>query len=547
MQKFFKIKPVSPSAFNLIVAIWLACGLNTTFFKKILEYSGLHGLEAIWWLFSIITVLLGYYFLVLQLLGWHYTKKIIAILLIVIGGCSAYFVNSMGVVITPEQIQNMIQTDQKEAFNLISTDFLIWLFGFVVLPIFTVIIMPVKKENFVKNLLKKLITSVITLVIAGILVYASFIDFSSVFRSHREIRGMVSPHNSLTAAWSYYKKLSYKPLPLVHYGEDAKRTPQSQQPKLMVLVVGETARAESFSLNGYGRDTNPELSKVPNLINFTQANSCGTATAVSVPCMFSGMPRKDYDSRIAAHREGLLDIAQRAGYKVTWIDNNSGCKGACDRIHQYEIPADIKKTYCDGREYCSDGVLVASLHRYMQSIPKTDNSPQLIVLHQMGSHGPAYYERTEPQYQPFKPICQTNTIQSCEHQTLINTYDNSIVYTDHILTQVIGQLQENQKYQTGFWYLSDHGESTGENGLYLHGAPYAIAPSQQTHIPMMMWFSPKWQNNNSQHQQCLLAQQKQNVGQDNLFPTLLSLLDVKSQVVDSKLDLLSQCGSATSK
>lgn len=542
MQKVFKfiqakIKPISLNVFNLGIAIWIACTFNFSFFKNALIYSDLTGIHAFFWMLSVGIVLICYYFICFQLVAWQWTKKTAAISLLIIGGLSSYFVNSMGVMITPEQIQNMMQTDQKEAFNLISKELIIWVLGCIVFPIILVLLVPVKKASLSRQIITKILIMLGALCLAGGVLFASYIDFSSLFRGHREIRYLISPNNVLSSGWSYYKKLSYKPLPLVHYGMDAQHQPVSGKPKLMVLVVGETARAESFSLNGYAKDTNPELSKIPNLINFTQASSCGTATAVSVPCMFSGMPRVDYDSRLASHREGLLDIAQRAGYKVTWIDNNSGCKGACDRVHQFTIPDDIKKTYCEGREYCTDGVLVASLERYLKDIPQQDSTPQLIVLHQMGSHGPAYYARTLPEYTPFKPTCDTNTIQNCDRTNLINSYDNSIVYTDHILTQVIDSIKDQTKYQTGFWYLSDHGESTGENGLYLHGAPYAFAPSQQTHIPMMMWFSPEWQK----AQQCLSVQKNNHVGQDNLFPTLLSLLDVNTQVIDRKFDLIANC------
>lgn len=535
--KKLKQKPMTLSCFNLLVAIWLACALNMSFFQKAVEYSGLTGIYAIWWLFSIVVVLICYYFIILQLVAWSWTKKIVALCMIIIGGSTAYFINSMGIMITPEQIQNMAQTDHKEVTNIISRDFLINFLLLVVIPSTFIFFISVKKNTLLKQVTTKILSILGALLIAGGLIYVNYVDFSSLFRGHRELRFMLSPQSGFSSSLSYYKKLSYKPLPLVLYGQDATMHVQ-QPPKLMVLVVGETARAQSFSLNGYARNTNPELSKLPDLINFKQASSCGTATAVSVPCMFSGMPRVDYDSQLASHREGLLDIAQRAGYKVTWIDNNSGCKGACDRVGQYKIPQDIQKQYCDGREYCSDGVLVASLQRYMQSIPQADQTPQLIVLHQMGSHGPAYYDRTLPEFTPFKPTCNTTTIQSCDHQSLINSYDNSIVYTDHVLSQVVTQLHNTTKYQTGFWYLSDHGESTGENGLYLHGTPYAFAPSQQTHIPMMMWFSPSW---NKQQIQCLAGQTNKQVGQDNLFPTLLSLLDVKTQVIDSKLNMLSQC------
>ena len=310
----------------------------------------------------------------------------------------------------------------------------------------------------------------------------------------------------------------------------------------MVLVVGETARAESFSLNGYAKNTNPELSKL-DIINFSQVSSCGTATAVSVPCMFSGMPRKDYDEQLASHREGLLDIAQRAGYKVTWMDNNSGCKGACNRVEQYQIPQQLKDKWCAKNGDCYDEILVDSLKTYLATIPETDKTPRLIVLHQMGSHGPAYYQRSKAPFQPFKPSCDSNAIQGCSRTELLNSYDNSIVYTDHVLSSLIQVLKGNSAYQTGFWYLSDHGESTGEHGLYLHGSPYAIAPTQQTHVPMLMWFSPEWTAQNATQITCLAQQKSKQLSQDNLFPSLLSLLDVKTQTIDEQNNMLQYCQS----
>ena len=325
------------------------------------------------------------------------------------------------------------------------------------------------------------------------------------------------------------------------YGEDAvmQKAQATSLPKLMVLVVGETARAENFSLNGYSKNTNPKLSQ-QDILNFSRVSSCGTATAVSVPCMFSGMPRKEYEERLASHREGLLDIAQRAGYQVTWIDNNSGCKGTCDRVNQFKIPEPLQQKWCKDKE-CFDDILIDSFKAYLATIPQDDNRPRLIVLHQMGSHGPAYYKRVPAQFKVFKPTCDTNAIQGCSREALLNSYDNTLLYTDYVLDSLIETLKNTTKYQTALWYLSDHGESTGESGMYLHGAPYAIAPTQQTHIPMLMWFSTVWQHQAKQQVKCLAQQGRQELSQDNLFPTMLSLLDVKSKVIDPNNDMLAAC------
>lgn len=418
-----------------------------------------------------------------------------------------------------------------------------WCLWSVVLPLLLFMRLPIRSEKLSTQVKAKIIHIIGSLGVILLLLFMFYIDYAAIFRENRDLKGMISPQNVISSSLSYYhKKAPKQNLPLVVYGEDAhqiKNVAQVTPPKLMVLVIGETARAESFALNGYTRATNPQLSK-QSIINFTQVSSCGTATAVSVPCMFSGMTKQNYDEELASHREGLLDLAQRAGYKVTWIDNNSGCKGVCDRVENYQIPKDIQAKWCVDGE-CYDEILIDSLNAYLAQLAPNDSTPRLIVLHQMGSHGPAYYKRSKSPHQPFQPTCDSNAIQGCSPQQLLNSYDNSIVYTDHVLNQIIETLKPIQHYQTGFWYLSDHGESTGEHGLYLHGAPYAIAPTQQTHIPMLMWFSPQWKQQAPQQISCLNQQQNQLLSQDNLFPTVLSLLDIQSTVIDKNNDILHRC------
>ncbi|WP_151740105.1 phosphoethanolamine transferase [Acinetobacter nosocomialis] len=545
MLSFFSTlrnKQISLFMFNFIIAIWLGAILNFGFYKKVHLLTPYLGIKATFFLAATVVIVVATYYAALQILNWKWTAKIFAILLVFIGGFSSYFVNTLGVIISPDQIQNIAQTDVAEATDLLSLRFGLWTIFFVILPIFLITQVKLKSERILPLLLKKVLSIALAFAVVGGLLFAYYVDFAAIFREHRDLKGMISPQNTISSVMSYYrKKAPKKNLPLVKYGEDAHQVQQTQKdlPKLMVLVVGETARAESFSLNGYAKNTNPELSK-QNILNFSQVSSCGTATAVSVPCMFSGMPRADYDEQLASHREGLLDIAKRAGYQVTWIDNNSGCKGACDRVEQYQIPEDLKQKWCKDGE-CLDGILIDSLKQYLASIPKDDKRPRLVVLHQMGSHGPAYYKRAPEGYQPFKPTCDTNAIQGCSPAELLNSYDNTIVYTDHVLSQMINTLKEVSNYQTGLWYLSDHGESTGEHGMYLHGSPYSIAPSQQTHIPMIMWFSDGWKQHNLAQVNCLNQQTKQKLSQDNLFPSLLSLLDVQTQVINPQLDMLHSC------
>ncbi|ENX30483.1 MULTISPECIES: phosphoethanolamine transferase [Acinetobacter] len=546
-SSFFSQRPkksISLSGFNMLLAIWLGLILNFAFYQKIHEFTPYANLKAGLLLAATALIIIAFYNLVLQWLNWKWNAKILASVLIILGGFSAYFVNSLGVVITPDQIQNMLQTDAREVRDLWSMRLIIWTLVFVIFPLGIVWMLQIQPTSTGHQLVHKSLSSVVSLGLILGLLFCFYVDYAAIFREHRDLKGMLSPQNSIASTLSYYKKKAPKAnLPLVAFGEDAHLLQQAQMqehPKLMVLVVGETARAESFALNGYARNTNPELSKLA-VINFSQVSSCGTATAVSVPCMFSGMSRETYDEQLASHREGLLDIAQRAGYQVTWIDNNSGCKGACDRVQKYQIPAQLKQKWCDAGGECFDEILVDSLKDYLAHLDKNNPKPQLIVLHQMGSHGPAYFKRSKAPYQPFQPTCNSNAIQGCSTEELKNSYDNSIVYTDHVLAQIIETLKQQTQYQTGFWYLSDHGESTGEHGLYLHGAPYSMAPTQQTHVPMLMWFSDAWKQQNIQQISCLKGQTNQARSQDHLFPSLLSLLDIKTQVTEAKNDMLAQC------
>lgn len=534
---------ISLATFNFIIAVWLGLGLNFAFLSKVQSLTPYQGMKAQLFLVATVFVLIALYNLLLQILDWKWTAKFFAIILVFIGGFSAYFVSSLGVVISPDQIQNIAQTDPAEASDLMSIQLFLWTIGFVILPIFLILWVRIKPQNIGKVLVFKGLNIVGSLAVIAGLLFVFYVDYAAIFRENRDLKGMISPQNTIASTISYFhKKAPKKDLPLVRYGEDATLVEDTTKhlPKVMVLVVGETARAESFALNGYAKETNPELSKQTGLINYSQVSSCGTATAVSLPCMFSGMPRKDYDEHLASHREGLLDIAQRAGYKVTWIDNNSGCKGACDRVEQFIIPQDLEQKWCKDGE-CQDGILVDSLNLYLSKLPQNDTEQHLIVLHQMGSHGPAYYKRAPSEFQKFKPTCDTNAIQGCSATELVNSYDNTIVYTDYILNQIIETLKAQKNYQTGFWYLSDHGESTGESGMYLHGAPYAIAPSQQTHVPMLMWFSDAWKASSPKQVECLAQQKSATLSQDNLFPSLLSLLNVKTQVIDQKNNMLHQC------
>jgi lipid A ethanolaminephosphotransferase len=305
------------------------------------------------------------------------------------------------------------------------------------------------------------------------------------------------------------------------------------------MVVGETARAANWGLDGYARQTTPQLATLP-VINFRDVTSCGTNTEVSLPCMFAPVGRGDYDEGRIRHSESLLHLLQRAGVAVHWRDNQSGCKGVCDGLSNDSVQTVNPPGLCeDGR--CLDEGLLAGLDERLAKARGT----QLLVLHQLGNHGPSYFRRYPAAFDRFKPACASDDLQRCSVPEIVNAYDNALLYTDHLLASLVAKLQAHQdRVDTLMLYVSDHGESLGENNLFLHGLPYAIAPDVQKKVPMVMWMSPGFAQARALDVACLQRRALQPASHDNLFHTLLGLLDVQTSLYRSDADLARGCRPA---
>lgn len=365
-------------------------------------------------------------------------------------------------------------------------------------------------------------------------------DFAPLYRNNRYVRHLINPVNYIKSISSNIKRLSGNNNKQIQaIGLDASLPGQSakgNKKTLAILVVGETARAKNFSLNAYPRETNPLL-KQEKIIYYNNFYSCGTATAISVPCMFSLLSHQTYSDSEAKNMEGLLDVLNHAGVDILWRDNNSGCKGTCDRV-PYENMANLKdKSFCNTKE-CFDEILLNDLQSYIDN--RKNNS--LIVLHQKGSHGPAYYLRIPEQFKKFTPICKNIQVNECSRKSLVNAYDNTILYTDYFLGKVIKLLQQNSdKYNTAMIYVSDHGESLGENNIYLHGLPYMLAPDEQIHIPFILWLSDQFKRNLGINSECLEQKSTNKYSHGNLFHSVLGLMNVTTNIYDPKLDLFFPC------
>ena len=307
----------------------------------------------------------------------------------------------------------------------------------------------------------------------------------------------------------------------------------SDKPLLIVLVVGETVRAANWGLNGYERNTTPEL-KRRGVINFTDVTACGTSTDVSLPCMFSRVGRKDYDRDRILAEESVLSVIDRAGVTVRWVDNQSGCKGACTDA----METAVTRNTADCRNgVCWDKAMLGNINAAL----KTETKRELLVLHSMGNHGPAYWRRTPPAFRPFGEGCLKDDLGECRPEDVVVSYDNAVAYADQFLAAAIDKLSAVKDRDTVLLYVSDHGESLGEKGLWLHGAPYWTHLSEQTKVPMILWM------NDSARRRFNVTRPAGNVDvpvtHDNLADTLFELTGVKTRAAQPQESLLTHLRS----
>jgi lipid A ethanolaminephosphotransferase len=528
----------------VLFALYISLFLNISFYKQafaLLPVDSLHnGLVYATMpivAFCVINILV-------TLASFLWLDRILISLFILVSAAAQYFIMTFGVVIDRSMIANIIDTTPAESFALMSTKMVLTLLLSGLLAVLIAWWIRVKKPlgawKSIALRVASIVISALLIVLVALLFYK---DYASLFRNNKELVKSLNPSNSIVAVNSWYSHNRLAHLPLVRIGEDATQKPimkNGPRHNLTILVLGETSRADNFSLGGYARETNPRL-KQDNVVYFPNTTSCGTATAISVPCMFSNMPREHYDEQLAQHQEGLLDVIQRAGVNVLWNENDGGCKGACDRVpHQDMTHLNLPGQCIDGE--CYDDVLFHGLENYIDNL-KGDG---VIVLHTIGSHGPTYYNRYPKDLRTFSPTCDSNEIQNCSKEQLVNTYDNTIVNVDYIVDKAIKLLQSKQNaFTTSLVYLSDHGESLGENGVYLHGLPWSIAPDTQKHVPMLIWLSDDYQQRYNVNYACLKNHATANhYSQDNLFSTMLGLAGVNTKEYQTSDDILSPCRGA---
>jgi lipid A ethanolaminephosphotransferase len=534
MSIFQRLRPLLRiEALLLVVIAWMIATANFAWWSAV-------GQGRDWWqpanwifLLCCFTALVALHFALLAPLALRWVVRPLLTVLVMVSAAAAWYMRTYAVMLDPTMIQNVLRTDTHEARELLSFSMVGWVLAWSALPVAFIWTVKLRPVAPLRALLVRAGSVLAACVVATLAFFVISRDLTSFMRNERAARYLITPGNFLYGlAVQSAHRVEDVHVARAPVGTDAHfvRAAFEKPPRVLVLVVGETARAANFSLLGYPRETNPELAQA-GVTAFSNVTSCGTSTEVSVPCMFSPYGRAHYDERRIRNSEGLLNVLVRAGYAVKWLDNQSGCKGVCrgEGIGYEKL--------CNGDE-CRDEALT---RRLSEELPQVEGNT-VFVLHMMGNHGPAYFRRYPAQFRRFLPDCATAELRDCSREQVLNAYDNAILYTDHVLAGVIRMLKgDPRRLESAMIYVSDHGESLGEHGLYLHGIPYAIAPEYQTHVPLVVWLSKQITASGDVDLACLRGKEHEAFSHDNLFHSVLGLMDVQTAAYQASSDIFDGC------
>ena len=536
-----------------MVSLYFGVMLNLPIFLEFLKVTEGNPSVGILFLITIPITLVAAFNIIYSVFAFPYIVKPIIITLLVTSSLASFATLNYGTIFDLDMIENILQTDSSEAGSYYSSKALIYFIFTGLLPSVWVLFAKLEvKDSIFKEILSRVCSVLLSIVVILTVCAFFYKDYSSIGRNNKYMNMLIVPSHAYSS-YKYIKKNYFvNPIEYKQVGTDAKILPaKNGKPTLTIFVLGETARSANISYNGYERNTNPYTLE-DDLISFQDTESCGTATAHSVPCMFSSLNRNNYKKRIAKNSDNFINVLQHAGVSTLWIENDGGSKGVDKRTPSITIDRSEVNEFCDGNS-CHDGVMLKDLKDRIDSIDdnndlfkqKNPNGDKFVAIHLMGSHGPTYWKRYPKEIGVFSPTCDRADIENCSDTQITNTYDNTIVYTDSIIHEAISILKDySSEYNVALIYLSDHGESLGENGIYLHGYPYSFSPDEQRHVPFYLWMSDDFISERGINENCLRDIAKNStVSHDNLFHTVLGMGGVISEAINPDLDLIQKCKS----
>lgn len=545
IKPLFKRK-VSYTCVTFILALYFAVVVNIPVYSELSSIlNDINGVK-VGFVISIPIFFLAALNLIFNLFSWPMITKPFFVIVLILSSVVSYAGYNYGTLFDYNMIANVIETDTSEAGSYLSVYSVVWTLLMGVVPALMLMMTKLSaNQNIIKMVLSKLGSMLASVIVIALIAMMYYQDYASVGRNNSALKKAIIPTQFIYSATGFIKdKYLTTPLKYKYIGTDAKQSDEALQdskskPTLLVFVVGETARSQNYELNGYSKPTNA-FTRDLDVVSFQNVSSCGTATAVSVPCMFSSLTRNNFDRKVADNQDNLLDILNRAKVSVLWKENDGGDKNVAERITKKVVDRSEVNELCDGST-CYD---MALLKGFEQDVESLDGN-RMIALHLIGSHGPTYYKRYPKEARKFLPDCPRSDIENCSVEEIVNTYDNTILYTDYVISQAIQKLKDlNDKYNTALVYISDHGESLGENGMFLHGMPYGLAPEYQTKVPLMLWMSDGFKQTKKINTSCIKGEASSNkYSQDNIFHSILGVMDVNTNIYNENMDIFNSCRS----
>ena len=433
--------------------------------------------------------------------------KILLVLFFIINAVAVYFINTYSVIIDESMIGNVLNTNYSESSSFFSIKLVLYVVLLGILPSIFIV-----KAKIITVTVKKFLVSIsLTLLFLLTLAFANASNWLWIDKNSKTLGGLAMP-------WSYAVNI---PLFYIHQFKKNEKeillpdaTIKDNQKSVVILVIGESARSENFSLYGYPKNTNPLLSKIPNVSHFN-ATSDATYTTAGIKSI---VEHENTDELY----EILPNYLYRNDVDVIWRTTNWGEPPVHIKNYQNR---EVLMPNCKGDGCDYDGILLSGLK---EQILASKKNKILIVLHTSTSHGPTYSKKYPAQFEIFKPVCNSVELGNCSHTELVNAYDNTIVYTDYLLANVIEDLKQLQEYKSAMIFVSDHGESLGENNLYMHGLPRSIAPKQQYEIPFIVWTS-----DNSARQ----MKPNKILTQNYVFHSVLNFLNIQSPIYKEQMNI----------
>lgn len=505
MADFLKNK-ISLTFMSGILSFFTLIAFHWSFFGFVLEKikADFNGV-LIFGSLILIMLSLNFFFYYLVLFLGRIVGKIILSLLFIGNAICLYFINTYQVLITDKMMGNVFNTQYSEASGFFSWQAILYILFLGIIPCLYIF---AQKINYGKT--KRFFSRIgVSLGLAVLIAFINIQNWPWIDRHATQLGSLIMPWSYTVNSIRFYntkKKQNRKATPL----PDAKIVTDNKD--VCVLIIGESARRENFSLYGYNKKTNPLLEK--DSVTALIANSSATYTTAGVKAILDHKPTSKL-------YEILPNYLFRTGVDVVWRTANWGEPPV--HIEKYYKVKDIKKKYPDADDKY-DGILLAGMKEEILSCNK---NKMLIILHTSTSHGPTYNKKYPSEFERFTPVCNTVEMAKANQQELINAYDNTIVYTDYLIHSVIDILRDIPQRRSCVMFVSDHGESLGEGKLYMHGVPMAIAPKEQIEIPFIVWTSDKNTKIKSDNE----------VGQYHVFHSVLSFLGIESPIYDKNMDI----------